>query len=243
MTDPRLQNLITIADPSGRSRVTGSWRGSKVGVLHDILTGATQATETFLRNAHDIRGNRNFGPAETGLRLREAAGPSLKALNTAAIKLKAAKAALRDSVINLNPTKPYRDTGHWQPEFDLRLIDWFRALPVPEREAMRHQMEQSPMLHLDLAEAVMRVPRQLTGLDHNSHASIKLGLTKAFKRAEFDGIDVQLDQLAVAEETLRLGIEAVRETTGTLSDMAQHAPDALAFHSGPRETLAWLPPQ
>jgi hypothetical protein len=133
MTDRRLENLISLSDPAGKSRVAGVWPGGKSGPLHSIVLETKNATEGFLRTAHDIRANRNFGPTEAGTRMREVAGITQKSLNAAAVKINREKAVLRDKIANLNPTKGYRDQGHWQPEHDLRLIDWYKALPTPQR--------------------------------------------------------------------------------------------------------------
>ena len=240
MTDPRLENLISLADPSGKSRAVGVWPGGKSGPLHSIVLETKNAAEGFLRSAHDIRGNRNFGPTEAGTRMSEVAGVAQKSLNAAAVKINREKAVLRDKIANLNPTKGYRDQGHWQPEHDLRLIDWYKALPTPQREAIRVEIEQHPVVHLALSEAIMRTPYQLTGLNDTSRSAIRMGLNKAFNHDAFVAIDEAVQQLDVTEQALRLSVEAMRDTTGTLSDMAQNAPDSLALFTNAAEPLAWL---
>lgn len=240
MTDPRLENLISIADPS-KSRVAGTWPGQKSGPLHNVTQDAKNAAEAVLRSAENLRSNRNLSPGEIGQRMLESSGPALKSLNAATVKLSREKDVLRQKLIDLNPTKGYRDVGHWQPEHDLRLLDHFNALPVPQREAMRLEMTKFPMLHLNLSEALMRTPPEITGLDRDSLRMIKVGLTKAFKRTEFDQLDESMNQLEVAEQTLRMSVEAIRETTGSMQDVIQNAPDAFKFSTAPPEPLGWMP--
>lgn len=245
MTDPRIANLIRINDssPNGRARIAGAWRGPTDGPLGIMTREVVRATEGLLRSAYDVRANRNLGPLEVGDRLREASGPALKIANSAATKLRVMKAELRSRMQTLDPVKPYEKTGHWQPAFDLRLIDAYHAMPLGKRAALDHQMRLNPMLHLDLAEALLRVPRQIAGLDEGLRAEIRHGLQRAMKHDEFEALDVQADQMTVAENALRHAVEAVRESTGNLNDLIEHAPEAFKFSTDPEdaEPLRWTP--
>jgi len=246
MTDQHLQSLIRITDPSpsGRSRIAGTWRGSETTPVGMLTREVVRAAEGLLRNAHDIRGNRNFGPVETGTRLREAAAPTLATVNAAAIKVRAAKAELSQQMSALNPVRSYEKSGHWQAQFDLRLIDHRNALPPGQRAALDHELRQSPVLHLDMAEALLRVPREIAGIDQGMRELLRHGLMKVVKHAEFEALDVQVDQLHVAETALRHAIDSTRETTGNINDLIDHAPAAFAFATSPDDAqrVRWLTP-
>lgn len=242
-TQPK--NLIRINDPSpnGKSRVVGLWPGPDEGPLAQIRRDLVREAEALLRNAYDIRGNRNFGPVEAGTRLREAAGKPLKVLNDAASKLRERKEQVRMQVQMLNPVKGYDKTGYWQPQFDLRLIDTYHALPASKRAAMNEQMRLEPVQHLAYAEALLRVPRELAGIDEGLRAEIRLGLLKVFKRDEFERLDVEVEQLRATEQALRAVIEAVVDTTGSSADVREHAPNAFTLRMDQSEPLSWLPPE
>lgn len=246
MTDPRIANLIRFTDPNpnGRVRVAPAWPGSQGAPLAQTTRDVVRATEGLLRNAYDIRGNRNFGPVETGSRLREASAPTLKALNTATAKIRAAKDELRSQAQMLNPAKPYERCGYWQAQFDLRIIDNYHAMPLGQRAGIEHQMREIPAMHLNLAEALLRVPREIAKIDERLRAEIRLGLLKVLKHDEFEAIDIQMQQLNVAESVLRIAVETARETTGNFTDLIEHAPDAYRFTTQePEGELSWLPPQ
>jgi hypothetical protein len=240
-TDNRLENLVQINVPGRVPRVSGVWAGPRSGTMHETTRSIVSGTENLMRAAFDIRGNRNFGPIEIGNRLREATAPTLNTVNDAGLKLGAERASLRDQMRQLNPVKGYKDCGHWQAAIDLRLIDWFCAQPIAQRSALEHQMRLAPVANLDLSEALLRVPRQLSGLKDDSREEIKLGLIKALRHAEFEEIDMRRQQLHIAEETLRVGIEMIREV-GSVDDLIQSAPAAFEFTKNSETPLSWLSP-
>ncbi len=243
MTDPRIQNLIKVTDPTGRQKVAGTWRGERSGTLHSNVLKTVGAIDSFLNQAHDIRMNRNFGPVEAGQRMRSVSGPTLKAINEIAISLGNEKAMLRSQVHMLNPVKDYKDCGHWQAQFDLRLIDWFNTLPIAKKAMVEREMRESPVLHLELAEAIQRVPRPLAGVDESSRAEIRVELSKVFKAAEFAALDERIEQLTVAENALHIGIKELTEAIGSKADLIEHAPEAFKYaisDEGSRP-IAWIP--
>lgn len=242
-TQPK--NLIRINDPSpnGKNRIVCLWPGPDQGPLAQIRRETVREAEALLRNAYDIRGNRNFGPVEAGTRLREAAGKPLKVLNDAASKLRERKEQARQEVQMLNPVKGYDRTGYWQPMFDLRLIDSYHALPGNKRATMSAEMRREPVMHLAYAEALLRVPREIAGIDEGLRAEIRLGLLKVFKRDEFERLDIEVEQLRATEQALRAVIEAIVDTTGSSADVREHAPNAFTLRMDQSEPLSWLPPE
>lgn len=242
-TQPK--NLIRINDPNpnGKSRIVGLWPGSDWGPLAQMRRETVREAEALLRSAHDIRGNRNFGPVEMGTRLREAAGKTLKVLNDAASKFREHKEAVRGQAQMLNPVKDYSKTGHWQPMFDLRMVDAYHALPASKRAAMAAQMRDEPVMHLAYAEALLRVPREIANIDEGLRAEIRVGLLKVFQRDEFERLDVEVEQLRATEQALRAVIETVIDTTGSSADFREHAPNAFALRIDQSEPVSWLPPE
>jgi hypothetical protein len=73
----KLENLVRISDPrpDATRRIEYSGNGP-VRVEFDQGDDELAAAEKILRGAYDVRGNRNYGPAEAGMRLRERSGPA-----------------------------------------------------------------------------------------------------------------------------------------------------------------------
>lgn len=239
------KNLIRIDDPSpnGKSRIVGLWPGPDDGPLAQIRREAVREVEALLRTAADIRANRHYGPSEAGTRLREAAGKPLKILNEGASKFREHREVVRTQVQMISPVQPYHKTGHWQPMFDLRLVDAYHALPASKRAAMSEQMRAEPVMHLAHAQALLRVPREIAGIDEALRAEIRLGLLKVFKRDEFNMLDIQVQQLQVTERALREAIEAVIDVGGSATEMIEHAPNAFALRTDQSSPVSWTPPE
>ena len=243
-TDPRLQSVIRIAnpDPNGKALVAGTWRGPQAGVLHSVMRETVNTTEAMLRDAADVRQNRNYGPNEAGRRLRETAAAPLAKLNVAVQKFQKEKAIIRQQVRALNPVRPYSEAGHWAPQFDLRLVDAFNNMSHPKRAALLRELREAPAVRLEMAEALLRVPAEISGITEQLRAELRLGLCRMFKAAEFEALDDRIGQLRVAERALRLSVEAARSVTG-LSDIAASAQDLLDFSLTGEDPVSWLPPE
>lgn len=227
----KIEDLIHIRDPQGQTRVLGQWPGDVAGPKRAMVNRIVGSTEKLLRAAYDIRGNRNFGPIEAGERLREASGPMLKELNEHATALRQQKESLRDAVRAIAPTQSYAESGHWQAAVDMRVLDAFNALPVAEKAAMKHQLLMEPALNTPLADAMLRLPRMVTGLEHSDWQTIRVNLLRGLNRPEFDGLSQQMAQTNFAQTALRVAVEAAMETTGTRADLMEHAPAALALQA------------
>jgi len=243
MTNISINDTIRITDPKPGSplRVIGVWRGNTKTPLHGFTTALVASTEKMLRVAHDIRGNRNFGTIEVGERLREATGPTLKALNEAAKNLETQKAALRNAVMNASTTKKYEQCGHWQAGIDGRMLDYYNGLPASKQALVRHQLVTSPLMHWDLCDSLLRMPAELSGLDHRERAQIRIGLFKALEPAAYEAISEQIEQLEFCERALALAVRATVDSSGSSEDLITHAPDAFEFTSSVSEPIAWLP--
>jgi hypothetical protein len=239
----REANMIRVTAPDGSQRIAGVWRGQKSGRLHEVVRDTVNATESLARAVYDIRGNRNFGPVEAGTRLRQATAPTLKQVNDAAVKIRAEKTALREQMRQLNPAKTYEASGHWQAQFDLRMIDWFNALPTGQRAAVEHELRTEPLMRLELAEALLRTPRELSSLPEQVRAEMRLGLIERTRTVAFEALDEKLEQLTVAENAMSLAVEKIREA-GSVDDVIQHAPEAFKYltHDADKTRLTWLPP-
>jgi hypothetical protein len=242
--DPRFANLIKLSSPDATraGKPIGMWRGARDGVFWRMTSEAVRETQKLINSSFDIRHSR-AGPLETGERIRESSGAFLKTINGVANQLRTEKARLRNEVAALNPTKDYKDVGHWQPQFDLRIIEKFEAMAPAQKAAIRHDMADSPLTNLELSEAFMRVPRALSGIDHRDFSEVRLGLIKVFKSDEFETLDLQIDQMAVTEKALSAGLEVFRESGGNTNDLLTHAPDALAYGASQEAPLGWLPPK
>jgi hypothetical protein len=236
----KLEDLVRIRDPQQGAplRVLGEWPGSADGPVRAMVNRIIGSTEKLLRTSCDIRGNRNFGPIEAGERLRESSGPTLKELNEVAGALKANRDALLGEVRAVNPAKPYDKCGHWQAALDLRLLDAFQALSTPERAATMHSLQNDPMQCWDLADAMLRLPRLVTGLKHEERHGIKMALFRSLKPDDFNVLSVRMDQANFAQTAMRMAVETVAEAVGTHADVITHAPDAFALVQS-AQPLSW----
>jgi hypothetical protein len=236
----RLEDMVRIHDPAPNAppRVLGEWPGNPTSNTRVLVNRVIGATEKFLRGAWDIRGNRNFGPIEAGERLREISGPTLKELDATATELRTQREKLRETVRAINTAKPYEQLGHWQAQIDLRLLDAFNALPGPQKAAMKDRLLAEPMLHWDLADAMLRLPLLVTGLQHAEQHTIKTNLFKSVKPDQHAALSEQMEQLAFAESAVRVAVDTAVQTTGSGADVAEHAPAALAL-AQPSEPLGW----
>jgi hypothetical protein len=236
----RIEDMVRIHDPKpgAPSRVLGVWPGNPTSATRVLTNNMLAATEKILRGAHDVRGNRNYGPVEAGERLREISGPSLRALNEHATTLRANKEKLRDTLCAISPVKPYDQAGHWQAMIDTRLVDAFNALSVSEKATMKHQLLSEPLMNWALADAMLRLPLLVTGLEHSERHTIKINLFKSLHAEEFSALSEQMEQVMFAESALRMAVDTAIETTGSRSDISEHAPTALELAQA-SDALGW----
>jgi hypothetical protein len=234
-----INDLVRIRDPQRDAppRVLGAWPGNATSSIRLAVNRIVISTEKLLRAAYDIRGNRNFGPIERSERLREASGPTLRELNEVATALRTDRDTLQGEVRRVNPAKPYEQCGHWQAALDLRLLDALKALPIAERATTMHRLQNDPMQCWDLADAMLRLPPMVTGLEHSERHAIKLSLFRTWKNDEFSALDERMQQVNFAQTAVRLAVDTTMETVGTRADLMEHAPAALALQAA--DAIDW----
>lgn len=242
MTDPRIRDLIRFQDPDPQSppRVIGVWPGAKEGTLHGVALITKGAIDQYLSTVFDVRSNRHYGPAEAGRRIREAAGPVLGRLNEQAVKLRDQGAIIQGQLREASTTPRYDKTGYWQPQFDLRIVDTYNATPIGEKAGIRHQLLRDPLQHLDIADALQRVPLTISKLTWEERNAIRVALFRQMRPDEFAALDMAREQYRIAHATTREAVAAIRDTTGTNADLLTHARDAFDMAKD-GEPVSWGP--
>ena len=245
-TDPRMAAMVKINDPNPKRdvRMVAVWPGLRGAPLRKHTDEAVGAAEAFLTSEHHARTNRNLSPGEVKQRLDQAALPTLRSLNATSKAFRAERENVRAQVDALTPVKPYEQMHLHVMHFDLLRLQNFRAMDAGDRAALLHGLRLEPMMNLDMAETLLRVPMDISSIDARTRAEISVGLLKVLKRDEFLALDVQIDQLAVTQNALRMAVDIVREATGHSSALFDEAPDAfnLTYGAEANEAVRWVPP-
>ncbi len=244
--DTRSQNLIEIVNPNKAARrmVAGVLQGSRDARINKRVLRVAEIASSAMFKAWEIRGNRNFGVGEITARTREAFAPLIKSIDTEVKGYAADRNDVLTQARTLWPVKRYEDNSlpHYVPTLDLRMLDWFDAQPLGKRAAIQHALGEEPMAHLRLAESFLRLPRELVNVDEGTFGSMRVGLLKVFKRAEFDMLEEEMTQATVADKLMSDAAEAFRFTTGTTAELREFGPELLGFTQGPLAPLRWREP-
>jgi hypothetical protein len=204
------------------------------GALAELVVG-------FHRQEDDLRASTNMTKSELDARRTAAQTAFAKALEPLAAEVVAARRDLALQML-VSPVRPGRELDFYQATLDRELREQFRALKHTDRAIAVHQMTLEPMQHLSMVEALLRAPRELTGLAHDEATALRVRTLAALKPGEFKALDDALNQLntaaeAITEAALTLSATGVAHTT-VLAD----APTAVAVMNDSAAELNWLPP-
>jgi hypothetical protein len=207
-----------------------------IGILGENTTSSTTAAlnrmksegERYLRAAYDIRTNRNFGSFERGERLKESSSGLLKEANGIAKEIARSREKLKSDMYAFNPVKGYSHAAPWQPEFDLRMVDAFKALPLHQQSAIKHQIadRETTFMHLNWVEAFVRLPVELSPLDFNERLQATINIGRLLAPEELGSIERRMKEQDLLTSMLRTSLQLVGDEIGSLSPIIDGARDA-----------------
>jgi hypothetical protein len=137
-------------------------------------------------------------------------------------------------VASATAVAPYNDT---QPLHvlmsDARLTDRFHAMTEPERMGLLARVTQDPAANLRWAEALIRQPVELSGLNVAQHAALKRAALQALQPDLAAALDAEVTQVAHAREALKIAAEELRDTApGAWTELSVTDPAAAsALHT------------
>lgn len=235
------EDLLTFQSTiaGGHVHYFGVKRGSPSSESNVATSSLKANVDGFLTRTQEIEGS-NLLPAEAGRRKNEQAGVMSQKLNADAKKIAEIDAGLRRRMDALPAVKTYEQVGYAEQQIDFRLLDKHVSRKASERAAIEHEMRNLPTVHWRLAEAFLRLPRELTGLDNVTHASIRVGILKATRAQEFETLEEERLQLENARAGLQKALEISRLVTGSTVDAVTNAPDALRYLQT-TEPIEWVP--
>ena len=209
--------------------------------VNKITSGVVELAAAFHRQEDDLRVSTNMTKSEIDARRAAAQRAFAQALEPRAAELVAARRDLELKLL-VSPVKPGRELDFYQAQLDRELRDQFRALKNTDRAIAVHKMLLEPMQHLPTVEALLRAPRELTGLEYDEATTLRVRTLAALKPSEFKALDDELNQLntaaqAITEAALALSASGIAHNT-VIAD----APTAVAVMNDNAAALNWLPP-
>lgn len=121
---------------------------------------------------------------------------------------------------------------------DLERLRRLEAMPVSGRAQIMAELARAPALHLDLAESLVRLPRDISGLDATAHAALRVALWAKSHGEEFDAMSAEMDELQLAAAAVREAAGAAVDQGITAAALHEAAPTAVELASS-RLSLSW----
>ena len=233
-------NIVQITKPYNTGRHVVGILGEKTSNdTRIVINSLTRESEKYLKTTADIRSNRNFGTFERGERLSESGSALLKAANTTAQTIAKQRAKLKDDLLAFRPQGQYSPHAPWKPQFDLRLIDAFKELPLGKQSAIRHQLGsfETACMHLDFAEACLRVPTMISPLSFNERSAARINIGKLTAPDQVADLELRIAEQELLSAMLRTTLNIVVEETGSISAVISGANDA--WHLTQEKPPAW----
>ena len=234
MNDPR--KLIRIGN-----KVVGVEVGLPSAPLNVLIQEVTKEGDSFVSRHKDIVGS-NFARGQTVLKTRDAAAAMLSKVNVTTAKIRAEKARIAEQQARATPVTSYEQKHLHVMHEDMERRANLKAMPLAKRAAVMHQLMLEPLVHLPLAEALLRTPPDLSPLSAYERAHLNASLLQALQPELYSSLDQQMEQLNTAEAVVRAAVDLVRTATGSMTEVMENAPESFKVSLSTEPPLRWVPP-
>lgn len=240
-SDQRASNVVFIGGTNGTTRRSpGFLHGDPTAPMNRCIKSITAAVDEYHRRDADLRASRaHMTAGEIEVRRRELQSLLTKQVDAAANEVLGARSAAADRMRDATAVRPGRDVEYYQASIDRELRESFNALSPKDRAVKLHQMREEPVLHLAMVDALLRAPRELTGLTHEDVTTLRVRNFAALRSDEFAALDVERQQINTALNAVHLAA-AVLADDGAQS-LTRNAP-AIEAALASSDPLTWLPP-
>jgi hypothetical protein len=209
-----------------------------VGVLGEKMRPETTAllntiklhADRFLKEASDHKES-GLGPMLKRERITESSASLMKSIKQSIGTIQQRRQQLEADIRDFNPIKPYSSSKPWQAQIDLRLIDAFRELPKWQQQAIRTEL-QSPerfAVHLELAEAFLRLPPMLTPLTYNERQDVRRNIGRLFDPERLADIEERIAESALVQQAVRTALDVASSEIGSVGPILTEAREAWEF--------------
>lgn len=230
-TAPQLSALLHLPpNPDRPLRVLPPQVGGAQSKLNVTAKGLMAEAAKFRKTADEVRQHIALPSKRHEVIAEAAAGLGAK-FREAANTYREESERVARAVASATAVAPYNDT---QPLHvlmsDARLTDRFHAMTEPERMGLLARVTQDPAGNLRWAEALIRQPVELSGIDTAQHAALKRAALQALQPDLAAALDAEVTQVAHAKEALRITAEEMRDSSpGSWTELSVTDPAAAAL--------------
>lgn len=223
MTDPRLEHLIRIdGGPTASALVVGVPSGPMTATLNVSSVKLARAMGIMRTRAAEIRAHSQLLPSEKSARLDELRAPALAAAREHQRVLADEKARIMLLAQTASPVKTLAQVPGDQLWIGQLLATKLMTMPIAEKTQVIAQAIADPVNNLAWTEALLRYPCEVTGADREMLSHLRRSALEAMDPALSSAIEIQKEQLALAERADDIAQQALAETLpGSLVELRQ----------------------
>ena len=224
-------------DPDRPSRVVGLRPTGNVGRWAKATEVLVNHANIYTRDSADVRAS-GLAPRLRAERLQEVFIGFAGRLESSAKEIRDGAENLRQRMTSAGRLS-YDNVPAASVHLDLARLARLDALAPTVRARTVAELAEVPASNLSLAEALVRLPRDLTGISSELHTALRISLwAKTTGADEFTGMDNEMSELALAHAAVRESVGACVDLGVGAGALVQVAPAAAALAST-RFALSW----
>lgn len=229
--------VISSHDPDRPSRVPGLRPTGAFGKWAATAMTLTTQASVFTRDSADVRAS-GLSPRLRAERLQETFATFAGRLETAAREIRGGAETLRQR-INDAGRLGYDNLPAAVVHLDLHRLQKLDAMTAAARARVIAELAEAPATNLALAESLVRLPVDLTGMSVEAHAALRVNLwAKTSGSDAFTAMDAEMSELRLAQSTVREAVGACVDLGVGASALQAAAPTAAELAAS-RFPLAW----